>query len=351
MSQRSRVRSTVLVLAGLLSLAACGSGSSGASSASSSASSSAGASSAGSSSAGSSSATVRLGLVQAQDFIHAMPAQVAMKQGFFTQQGLNVSIVGFSSGSDLTKAMAGGSVDVGAATGLDAVSAAAHSIPLQAFYGVYSQSPMALIVPTASTVKGFADLKGKKVGISKAGSLTDFITRASLRAVNVALTDVTEVPLGDPASTMAALDRGDIDAFVLPINFGFVEEASGKGKIAQKASDVLGADSQFAILMAKTDFVTAHTDTLKKLAAAYTQALEWMKANGPGVQALATDKLGMKPAIAEKTYQTLVGGFTSTGAISQAGMSAYAKALPDLKIATTEPKESEYLTTSVVSGK
>ena len=343
MSQRSRVRTTVLVLTGLLSLAACGSGSSG--------SSSAGASSAGASSAGaSSSATVRLGLVQAQDFIHAMPAQVAMKQGFFTQQGLNVSIVGFSSGSDLTKAMAGGSVDVGAATGLDAVSAVAHNIPLQAFYGVYSQSPMALIVPAASQIKGFADLKGKKVGISKAGSLTDFITRASLRAVNVALTDVTEVPLGDPASTMAALDRGDIDAFVLPVNFGFVEQASGKGKIAQRASEVLGTDSQFAILMAKSGFVTANTDTLKKLAAAYTQALEWMKANGPGVQALATDKLGMKPAIAEKTYQTLIGGFTSTGAISQAGMSAYAKALPDLKIATTEPKESDYLTTSVVSA-
>jgi sulfonate transport system substrate-binding protein len=334
MNHRSRIRATILALTTVLSVAACGSSGSSPASSSSSAS----------------TATVRLGLVQAQDFIHAMPAQVAMKQGFFTQQGLNVSIVGFSSGSDLTKAMAGGSVDVGAATGLDAVSAAAHGIPLQAFYGVYAQSPMALIVPTASPVKGFADLQGKKVGISKAGSLTDFITRAALTAVKVPLTAVTEVPLGDPASTMTALDRGDIDAFVLPVNFGFVEQAQGKGKIAQMASDVLGSDSQFAILMAKSDFVSSNNGTLKKVAAAYKQALEWMKANKAGVEELAASKLGMKPAIADQTYTRLITGFTPDGAISQAGMSAYAKALPDLKIATTEPKESDYLTTSVVPG-
>jgi ABC-type nitrate/sulfonate/bicarbonate transport system substrate-binding protein len=149
---------------------------------------------------------------------------------------------------------------------------------------------------------------------------------------------------------MAALDRGDIDAFVLPVNFGFVQQAQGKGKIAQKASDVLGADSQFAILMAKSGFVSSNNDTLKKLAAAYKQSIEWMKANKAGVEALAAEKLGMKPAIAEQTYTTLIGGFTPEGAISQAGMSAYAKALPDLKIATTEPKESDYLTTSIVSG-
>lgn len=304
----------------------------------------------GSGSSAKASPKLKLGLVQSQDFIHAMPARVAQAQGFFKDEGLDVSVVDFSAGSDLTKAMAGGSIQVGAATGLDAVSAAAHDIKLQAFYGTYGDSPMALIVPTGSKITGFKDLAGAKVGISKAGSLTDYITKAALAAVNVPVAKVTEVPLGDPGTTMAALGRGDIDAFVLPVNFGYIEAAQGKGQVAQMASDVLGKDSQFGILMAKQDYIGANKDNLKKLAAAYTKSIAWMKANKDKTVALAVAKLGMPQPIAEKTYDGLIGGFSSDGKVNAAGMDAYAKALPDLGIATSSPPESAYLSTSIVAA-
>jgi len=294
---------------------------------------------------------LKLGLVQSQDFIHAMPARVAQAQGFFKDAGLDVTVVDFSAGSDLTKAMAGGTIQVGAATGLDAVSAAAHDIDIQAFYGVYGDSPMALIVPTDSKITGFKDLAGTKVGISRAGSLTDYITRAALTAVGVPVAKVTEVPLGDPGTTMAALDRGDIDAFVLPVNFGYIEAAQGKGKVAQLASDVLGKDSQFAILMAKQDYIGANKANLEKLAAAYTKAIAWMKDNKDKTVALAVAKLGMPKPIAEKTYEGLVANFSSDGTLNAAGMAGYAKALPELGIATSSPEESAYLSTAIVPGR
>jgi NitT/TauT family transport system substrate-binding protein len=297
------------------------------------------------------SPSIKLGLVQAQDFIHAMPARVATQQGFFEDEGLKVSVVDFSAGSDLTKAMAGGSVDVGVATGLDVTSASAHSIDLQAFYGVYGKSPMALIVPTDSSITGFKDLSGKKVGISKAGSLTDFVARAALKKVGVSASKVTEVPLGDPASTMTAMNRGDIDAFVLPANFGYIESAQGKGKIAQMATDVLGSDDQFSLLMAKKDYIGANKSNLKKLASAYTKSITWMKANKDKTISLAESKLGMNTAIATKTYDTFIDGFSTDGSLSRAGLANYADALPDLGIATTSPKESAYLSTAIVAAK
>ena len=312
-----------------------------------------GGNSSGSTSSGSSpggSTKIKIGLVQAQDFIHAMPARVATQQGFFKDQGLDVTVVDFSAGSDLTKAMAGGSIDVGAATGLDAVSAAAHNIPLQAFYGVYGQSPMALIVPNNSKITGFADLKGAKVGISKAGSLTDYVTRAALQAVGLPVSAVTEVPLGDPGSTMAAMERGDIDAFVLPTFFGFIESAKGKGKVAQKAADVLGADDQFAILMAKKDYIDSNKANLTKLAAAYKQAMQWMAQHKDATVALAVEKLGMPKPIASQTYDAYMDNFTPDGAINAAGMEKYAKALPGLGIASTVPDQSSYLTTAITPG-
>lgn len=293
------------------------------------------------------SAKVTLGLVQGQDYIHAMPARVAEAQGFFAKDGLNVSIVDFHAGSDLTKAMAGGSVNVGAATGLDAVSAAAHGVNLQAFFGVEAKSPMALVVPTNSTIHTFGDLKGKRVAISKVGSLTDYTVRAALTAANVPLTDVKEIPLGDPASTMAGLARGDVDAFVLPVNFGYVVEAKGTGKIAQIASDAIGGNDQFAILMAEQSYIAANEATLKKMANVYTDALTWMKNNKDATVQLAVTKLGMSQPIAVKTYEATMGNFTPDGKINATGMASYATALPKLGIATAAPKEATYLNTSI----
>ncbi|MWA05183.1 transporter substrate-binding domain-containing protein [Actinomadura sp. LD22] len=297
------------------------------------------------------STSIKLGLVQAQDFVHAMPARVAVQQGFFKDAGLDVKVVDFSAGSDLTKAMTGGSIDVGAATGLDAVSGAAKKLDTQAFFGVMGQSPMALIVPEKSGITGFSGIAGKKLGISKAGSLTDYITRATAEASGVDFEKVKEVPLGDPAATMSAMKRGDVDGFVLPVNFGFLLQAKHEGKIAQKASDVLGPNSQFAVLMAKKSTISGNKANLQKLAGAYTKALDWMKANKQPTVQLAVAKLGMPQPIAEQTYDALIGAFTPDGGISAAGMAGYAKALPKLGIATSSPAQDSYLSTAITSAK
>lgn len=333
MNRMTRTTALALSALGLTAITACGGGGS-------------------SSSGGDTTAptSINLGLVQAQDFIHAMPARVATEQGFFKDEGLTVNVIDFSAGSDLTKAMAGGSVDVGAATGLDAVSASAHDIPLQAFNGVYAKSPMVLVVAPNSKISGFADLKGTKVGISKAGSLTDYVTRAALAKVNLPIDSVTEVPLGDPATTMAALGRGDIDAFVLPVTFGYVAAAQGQGKIAQTAAAVLGQDDQFAVLMANKDYIAKNAPALKKLTAAYSKALTWMAKNKDATIALAVSKLKLPAPIAQKTYEDLIGNFTPDGKLNAAGLAGYAKALPTLGIASTSPAESNYLSTAIVPG-
>ena len=297
------------------------------------------------------SAAIKIGLVQAQDFVHAMPARVAVEQGFFKAEGLDVSVVDFSAGSDLTKAMTGGSIDVGAATGLDAVSGAAKNLETQAFYGVMAKSPMALIVPKDSGIDGFAAMAGKKIGISKVGSLTDYMTRATAEASGADFEKIKEVPLGAPAATMSAMERGDIDGFILPVNFGFLLESKDEGKIAAKASEALGDDSQFAVLMAKKSYIGGNAENLKKLASAYTKSLEWMKANRQPTIDLAKAKLGMPDALAGKTYDALVGDFTPGGALSSPGLAGYAKALPKLGIATSSPAEDSYLSTRIVAAK
>lgn len=200
------------------------------------------------------SARLRLGLVQGQDFTHAMPALIAAQQGIFAKHQLDVQIVSFSAGSDLVKAMAAGSIDVGEATGLDVVSAAATGIDLQAFYGAAAATPMSVIVKTGSPVHTLADLKGKTIGISKFGSLTDFVVRLIRQKSGLTSADLKAVPLGAPSANTAALSKGDVDAIVLPIGFAYTLDSAGTPVTAIRVAD-LTPDSQFAVLAASSKFL------------------------------------------------------------------------------------------------
>jgi NitT/TauT family transport system substrate-binding protein len=280
---------------------------------------------------------VSLGLVQGQDFTHAVPAQMAAAKGIFTRHGLNVRIVEFSAGSDLVKAVAGGTVDVAEATGLDVVAAAAAGVDLKAFYGTAAATPMSVIVKADSPVEALPDLAGKKVGISKFGSLTDF----TAKLITQQAPGLKPVPLGAPSANTAALTKGDVDAIILPVEFAYTMAAAGTPARAIRVAD-LTPDSQFAVLAAPAKFLSSKKDTATKLSQAYADAIKQLQSDKDGTVALEVSKLGMTPDVAAKTYDELAKDFTPNGKISTAGLKAYADQLPTLGIAKKVPGESSY---------
>jgi len=301
-----------------------------------------GASGSGAQSGSAPTTSLTLGLVQGQDFTFAMPARVAEAQGIFTRHGLNVKVVAFSAGSDLVKALASGSIDVGHATGLDVTSAAANGVDTRAFYGSAEATPMGLIATANSPMTSFADMKGKKIGISKFGSLTDYYVKLTAQSAGLSSGDVTEVPLGTPAGNLAALQRGDVDGVMLPVTFAFTLQSKGGGKLVERVSDVV-KESQYAVLMASSKWLQNQT-AAKALAASFAESIQWMKDNKQGTVHLAMSRLGMANDVAGKTYDALVPDFTPDGTINLAGLAAFAQALPGLKLAPSTPAQDTYYT-------
>jgi NitT/TauT family transport system substrate-binding protein len=292
------------------------------------------------------STSLTLGLVQGTDFTHAMPSRVAEARGYFKAQKLKVNIVGFTSGSDLVKAMQGGSVDIGAATGLDVATANAHGVHLQAFYGVASKSPVAVISKRSEGIKSLANLRGKKIGISAFGSFTDFTARSIIKEQNFGSSDLTEVPLGAPPTNMAALQTGQVDAILLPIAFTYVLRANGQDVTYIRTSKNLTTPSQFAVLMASPSFLKGRAAAIRRLLKAYSQAIRFMqtKSHRNATVAIAVKQLGLTSPVATQIDTAVVGLFTANGKINTSGLKTYAKALPELGISPTVPGLSQMYT-------
>lgn len=332
--RRGARRWSLLVGAGLvmliLAVTACGGGSS-----------------ASSNGGGGSSDEVKLGIAVAGDFNVAVPHLVAEEQGFFKKEHLDVKTVAFQGGADLVKALAAGSVDIGGDFGPDAPAAVAKGVEIKAFAGVAAASPFKLICGKNGGVGAIQDLKGKRVGITRFGSLTDFVARKEAEKAGLdPKQDLKEVPLGAGANLAAALTAGRIDCFNWGPELAYPLEDSG-AKLVMSFADIQ-PDTEYTYLAAKPDYLNSNKDVVKRFLTAYFDALRYLKDHpGYGVKKTA-QALSMKPAVAKRVYDTLVKNFTLDGQMNEAGLKTYADALPDLGLAPTRPQLDTFYTSEFV---
>ncbi|HVE08811.1 MAG TPA: ABC transporter substrate-binding protein, partial [Paraburkholderia sp.] len=101
-----------------------------------------------------------------------LPFVIASSRGYFKQQGLNVDIGVYSGGAKALQALLGGSADVVAGAYSNTITMAAKGQQLVSFVTQADCPGFVFGVTKANhdKIKSFADLKGKRVGVSSPGS-------------------------------------------------------------------------------------------------------------------------------------------------------------------------------------
>src|SRR5687768_6924587 len=151
-----------------------------------------------------------------------MPYIIARDRGLFREEGLEPELI-FMKAIQTVQAMLAGGVDFGTATGT-AVSAAVNGADVRVILALTDRPSFDLVaIPSITSVQ---QLRGKKLGISAVGSLTEILARQILIAHKVPPEQVTFLPLGTSDITYVALKAGAIDATMvqIPQNFLAIDE-------------------------------------------------------------------------------------------------------------------------------
>jgi NitT/TauT family transport system substrate-binding protein len=160
-----------------------------------------------------------------------MPYIIARDRGYFREEGLEPEMI-FMKAIQTVQAMLAGGVDFGTATGT-AVAAAVSGVDVRIVFALTDRPSFDLIaVPGITSVQ---QLRGKKLGISAVGSLTEILARQILLAHKVPPDQVTFLPLGTSDVTYVALKAGAIDATMLQIPQNFLAVDDGFKKLASGA--------------------------------------------------------------------------------------------------------------------
>ncbi|PXY37119.1 sulfonate ABC transporter substrate-binding protein [Prauserella sp. PE36] len=146
--------------------------------------------------------------------IDLAPFHLAMKNGYFKDEGLDVEVVNAPSGQASLTKLINGEVDVAYSSYTPFFIAQSKGAAEFKFVADASsagpKSTMVVTMPN-SPVKKVQDLPGKSVAITSENTMSDTLTKSVMKTNGVDFSDVQWVSLPFPEMA-GALQRGDVDA-------------------------------------------------------------------------------------------------------------------------------------------
>jgi ABC-type nitrate/sulfonate/bicarbonate transport system substrate-binding protein len=134
---------------------------------------------------------------------------IAQEAGIFQRHGLDVELVYIASGSRAVQTLVGGGVDaaaIGGPAGVDAKLAGADTV-----YVAIAVNRVLVFTVAEPNIQRVEELRGKSIGVTRVGTVTDFFTRIFLRQNGlVPDRDVMIRQMGGLPEIVAGLKAGQI---------------------------------------------------------------------------------------------------------------------------------------------
>jgi len=284
--------------------------------------------------------TLRVGKAVPEAFTFT-PLDIGMRKGFFKQNGLDIQEIAFAGDAKMQQAMAADSIDIGIGSG-PALAFIVKGAPVKGVAEMAGPPLLLAIVVRPDGPKTAADLKGKKVSVSTAGSLTYWLVSETSRRQGWGPNGIQIEPMGAMTGQIAALRRGDIDGTIMDIANALDLEKKGEGRILVRFNYL--QDFITHVIFATDKLIAARPDSIRGFLKGWFETIAFMRANKAESDAIAAEVLHKDADITSRTYDEVISMFSSDGKFSQKGLAVLAKSFVELHTLPTEPDMSKLYT-------
>jgi NitT/TauT family transport system substrate-binding protein len=242
------------------------------------------------------------------------PVVVAMRKGFFNDEGLDVRKIMIQPQIGV-KALVSGDIDYFLAWG-STLRAAATGVPLKVVAGMASR-PLHVLIARPE-IKSGKDLKGKTLGIDSFAGTVDYLTRTAARHYGLEPEkDVKIIVTGPSPTRFAALKAGSIDATAIDVAFAVKAEEEGLRRLIYLGDIIELPVSGIGVTNEK---LARDREQIKKVIRATLKGTRFMKENRPETLRMMSEYLAISPGQSAKTYDSSIRAFTDDGFVSDKGV-------------------------------
>ena len=195
---------------------------------------------------------------------------------------------------------------------------------------------MGISVGSGFTGNGIEFLKGKKIGITTSGSLTDWLVKALnlSQKWSGAEAAIAVAVGGSPKAAFAALKTGEIDADVGGTSTGYQLEENHAGRLLIDCETYVKSIELFTIF-ATTEIAQKKPDAVRRFLKGWFESVAFMKAHRAETTPIASKVTGYTTGVAERMYDTLMAKFSTNGHFDKQALATLRQSWTDMK--TVDP--------------
>jgi NitT/TauT family transport system substrate-binding protein len=260
-----------------------------------------------------------------------LPTTLAQQLDYYRDEGLEVELQDFAGGSKALQALVGGSADVVSGFYDHTIQMQAEGREVTAFVSMLRFPGLVLVTSpqAAAAVKSVADLKGRIVGVTTAGSSSNMLFNYLAQRSGLPADAVSVTAIGSAATAIAAIEHGKVDAGMMADPaFTLVRTRNPTVRVladlrhAEGVRQAFGSDTYPAsVLYAQGAWIRANRETARHLARAIVRTLDWIQTHS--AQEIA-DKApasfrGEDPALYVEALKSSLSMFSPDGAMAADG--------------------------------
>ena len=242
-----------------------------------------------------------------------LPVYVSEAKGFFKDEGLDVLLVLFNAGATNLQALIGGDVQIMGSAFVETIGGRAAGVDIKNFWGVSNIMPFQLY--SQPDFKSMKQAKGKRFAISRFGSLTDFLTRSSLRHFGVDAKDVTILQIGSTPARFAALSAKGVDASLVWFPVTEIAKAQGYNKLLDLKE--VFPEWPYETFAARESYLSKEKDQVTKFLRAYQKGVKYTHENKADAVRIIGKYVKLDPAYAPAGYDEYRDSFPLNGQIAE----------------------------------
>jgi NitT/TauT family transport system substrate-binding protein len=224
---------------------------------------------------------------------------VAENQGYFRDNGLNVTIKNYNSGAAATNAMLNGEVNLASATEFVLQRSILSNTSIQTIGSISKFTHVYLIVNKTSGVQNPLDLIGKKVGLTLQTN-SQFYFGRFLQLNNLGLDQVNVINV--PTSQyLAVIANGTVDAVVAWQPYpATIQTMLGKDNII--TWDVQSSQLGYEPIISTTTWISNNHEMVEEFLASLAQAQHYLINNPSTGQSIAMNQLNFTSNYVQITW-------------------------------------------------
>ena len=201
------------------------------------------------------------------------PLYLGNDAGIFKQQGLNLEMVFIPGGSLSLQALIGRSLDLLLTGGPPVANAYLQGAKIKIIGGVTNLLPYTFVVATG--LRTAEQVKGRKIGISRFGSNTDYVVRLALDQLGLSAAQVQIIQVGGSQARLVALKSGAIQATVLSPEEAIVAQKMGFSVLLDFIEK--GIEFPHVNVVARDDYLETQAQTVRTFMRTYVESVRYYK--------------------------------------------------------------------------